>query len=360
MDEEPLPLTTYATVLAHLVSRRGEPLSSVLSDLGVTPDQLEKADAYFNERLRESHRLRKGILAMTFAAAFAEGRKAKGLYVSGVVPQVGAAGPTHEKAALPSYMAAQSGSATWQSVPSAAVSPPPSVASYQAQSPPSVASPPPMVSPPQVASPQVASPQVASPPPMVNPPAQVASPQVASSQVASPQVLSPAGASAHAAGPPSVASPPSMSSPQGAPMKPSTHVGSSAPSVSMPFRPTAPGSPPPAISAPSAAGASAPAGPGTGTQVTASDGPRLPETPWDQVTRSVGKLTLAHYAALTIELSRNPPDLTPVLTRYGLSSADDLRHVDAAFQTQMAFDPALKAQFDALIGRMRSMSRRDG
>ncbi|MFO0587925.1 MAG: hypothetical protein U0441_10320 [Polyangiaceae bacterium] len=343
MDEEPLPLTTYATVLAHLVSRRGEPVESVLADLGVTPDQMEKADAYFNERLRESHRLRKGILAMTFAAAFAEGRKARGLYASGVTPTIGGPAPAHEKAALPSYMAAQSGPAAWQSAPSAAVAPPPSVASYQ------VSSPPPVVSPPQVVSP---------PAQVVSPPSQVVSPpaHMVSSQMGSPQQ----GSGAHAAGPPSVASPPSMSHSQ-APVTPSTHVGSSAAASPMPFRPTAPGAPPPAISAPSASATPAtPAGPGTGTQLAASDGPRLPETPWDQVTRSVGKLTLAHYAALTIELGRNPPDLTPVLQRYGLSSADDLRHVNAAFQTQMAFDPALKAQFDALIGRMRSMSRRDG
>ena len=245
MDEEPLPLATYATILAHIVSHREEPLEKVLGALGVTAEQLEKADVYFNERLRESLRLRKGLLALTFASAFAEARRAKGLFTTSPAPRVIAhsthAGP--ESTALPSYMTA-----------SPAVTPPP-------------------IAPPAVAPPPIAPPPIA-PPPIAPPPA------------------------------------------------------------------------------------AAPSGVGTGTQLPPADAPRLPDTPWDHVASRVGKLTLAHYAALTVELSRNPTDLAPLLRRYGLSGADDLRHVDAAFQAQMQFDPSLRAQFDALIGRMRSMSAR--
>ncbi len=255
MDEEPLPLATYATILAHIVSHREEPLEKVLGALGVTAEQLEKADVYFNERLRESLRLRKGLLALTFASTFAEARRAKGLFTTSPAPRVIAhsthAGP--ESTALPSYMTA-----------SPAVTPPP-------------------VAPPAVASPPIAPPPVAPPP--------IAPPPIA---------------------PPPIAPPP----------------------------------------------AAAPSGVGTGTQLPPADAPRLPDTPWDHVASRVGKLTLAHYAALTVELSRNPTDLAPLFRRYGLSGADDLRHVDAAFQAQMQFDPSLRAQFDALIGRMRSMSAR--
>lgn len=98
------------------------------------------------------------------------------------------------------------------------------------------------------------------------------------------------------------------------------------------------------------------AGPGTGTALAPDGAPRLPDTPWDQAASRVGKLTLAHYAALTVELSRNPADLSPLYQRYGLSGPDDLRHVQAEFQTQMQFDPQIRTQFEALVGRMRSMS----
>jgi hypothetical protein len=277
VDEEPLPLATYATILAHLVSHRGQPLDKVLAALGVTPEQLEKADAYFNERLRGSHRQRKGILAMTFAAAFAEARKGQGLFTHGAPPVFGAhaghAAP--ESSALPSYMTA---------------SPPVAASAPGWQAPPPVSLPVPVA----------VSVPVATPTPAAVPaPAPVPPPAFAPSPPPAPAVQ-----------------PPSM------------------------------------VNAPP----TTPSGIGTGTQLPASDAPRLPDTPWDQVASRVGKLTLAHYAALTIELSRNPADLTPLLQRYGLSSQDDLRHVNAAFQTQMSFDPSLRAQFDALIGRMRSMS----
>lgn len=139
------------------------------------------------------------------------------------------------------------------------------------------------------------------------------------------------------------------------------------PPSAMPFRPAVTGtsapsgatsSGPASTSAPSANAARSPATPaaGTGTAVSAADSPRLPDTPWDQAKNRVGKLTLAHYAALTVELSRNPSDMTPLYQRYGLSGPDDLRHVQAAFQAQIQFDANMRAQFEALVGRMRSMS----
>lgn len=124
----------------------------------------------------------------------------------------------------------------------------------------------------------------------------------------------------------------------------------------MPFRAAAPGASSASAATPVAAPRSAPTpGPGTGTAVS-NDAPRLPDTPWDQAKSRVGKLTLAHYAALSVELSRNPADLTPLYQRYGLDGPDDLRHVQAAFQVQMQFDAALRTQYEALVGRMRSMS----
>lgn len=299
MDEEPLPLATYATILAHIVSHREEPLEKVLGALGVTAEQLQKADAHFNERLRESLRLRKGLLALTFASAFAEARKAQGLFTA--VPASRAsphAGP--ESTALPSYMTA---------------SPAPSSPAWQAP----VAAPAPAPAPAPVS--------VAAPPPVAPPP--VAPAHVVPTTAEIPVMKPPPSAMPFRAAPP------------GAPAAAAPHPAASG-----------------AVTAASANAAPAPAssGVGTGTQLAPSDAPRLPDTPWDQVASRVGKLTLAHYAALTVELSRNPTDLAPLLHRYGLSNADDLRHVDAAFQAQMQFDPSLRAQFDALIGRMRSMS----
>jgi hypothetical protein len=132
----------------------------------------------------------------------------------------------------------------------------------------------------------------------------------------------------------------------------------------VPFQPAA-AAPPVSKPAPSAAPVSqpvpsAPPAPGTGTVLAPADGPRSAEAPWDrsQVRERVGKLTLAHFAALTIEMGRNPADPTAVLRRYGLSSTDDLRHVQAAFHAQMSVDPAMRSQFDALLAHMRTMSGR--
>ena len=309
MDDEPLPLATYATILAHLVSRRGEPLERVLAEHSVSQEVFARAEAHFNERLRESHQRRKGILAMTFASAFAEARKTAGLFshTGPIAIAAAAPAPAAEPTALPSYMNA-----------------PPTQPAWSPQAYP-------------------AAPALA-----VSPPAEVSAPQGPS-----PAAPAPAPAPANVVPPSMLAAAPSSLD--------STTIGAPAPAAPpTPFRAVAPGAAPPPAGVATPAPAQASSGAGTGTQASPADAPRLPDTPWDQVKRTVGKLTLAHYAALTIELGRNPTDLTPILARYGLSSADDLRHVNAAFQTQLQFDPALKAQFDALIGRMRSMSRRDG
>jgi hypothetical protein len=88
--------------------------------------------------------------------------------------------------------------------------------------------------------------------------------------------------------------------------------------------------------------------------------PSSPELAVERAEHRVGKLTLAHYAALTVEMGRNPPDPSSVLRRYGLAGTDELQYVKAAFQAQMQVDPALRAQFDSMVARMLSMAPRQG
>lgn len=333
--DEPLPLPVYARALALLISQRDQPVENVLGALGVTMEQLRSADAHYSEQLRSAYRKRRGILAMTFAEAFAEARIERGLLGASAPPapvhvHAPAAPPPAEAHALPSYMSA---------TPSPAAAAAPSMAPYSPAPPAAVAALP--VPPAAVAS---------APPAMVasSPPAMAASP---------PSSALPVPPAAAGSAPPAPATSRSAV-PQGTADFQLQHVMPQA----VPFKASAGAAAVPAqpVSRPAAPAAS---GPGTGTVLAPSEGGRGAELPWDaaQVRERVGKLTLAHFAALTIEVGRNPPDLGPVLRRYGLSSQDDLRHVSAAFHAQMSVDATMKAQFDALLSRMRSMSaRRDG
>lgn len=240
--ETPLPLALYARALAHLLADRSQPAENVLGALGLTMAELEAADAYYNDQLRVSFRRRKGVLAMTFASAFAEARRERGLGGAAPAPEPSPALASAETSALPSYLnPTHSPSPVWRPG-----MPPPSQA--------------------------VPAGPVTSPSPPI---AQAASKGIDT------------------------------------------------------------GTAPPTASA------------------------QRPDTPWTaaQVSQRVGKLTVAHFAALTVELSRNPPDPTPILQRYGMSSTDDFAHVHAMFHAQMAVDPAMKAQFESLVTHMRSVSR---
>ncbi len=100
MSTEPLPLETYAEALANVLSQRNVPLENVLGALGLSFDAFQRADTYWNERLREAHRRRKGVLAMKFAAAFADARQRLGLFHEGDVPVPPPARPEE----LPSFV----------------------------------------------------------------------------------------------------------------------------------------------------------------------------------------------------------------------------------------------------------------
>lgn len=314
MADDPLPLATYARALAHLLSHRDQPIEKVLGGLGLTMAQLHAADAHYNEQLGVAYRRRKGVLAMQFAQAFAEARRERGLFGAPPPPPAAPAPPSPaEVQVLPSYLSATPAAAA--PVSAAPVSAP-------------------------------ASPAYAPPPPA---PISVPSPAPVSAPAPAPPSRAPAPPPGFgAASPP----PPGSSSA----LKGTADLSPQQPAApAVPFQPGAAPAPLPARSAQPAAPA-----PGTGTVLAPAEGPRGGEAPWDrsQVRERVGKLTLAHFAALTIEVGRNPPDLMPVLQRYGLSSTDDLRHVQAAFHAQMSVDPVMKSQFDALLARMRSMSVR--
>ncbi len=328
MADAPLPLPTYARALAHMTSRRDQPIENILGALGITAAQLHAADAHYNEALRAAYRRRKGVLAMQFAEAFAQARHELGLLGGPPPPAPAPAPPAADARSLPSYLHQEQAAVSWSSSAAPA---------HTAAPPPAVATPP-------------AAPAAAPPPAhvVVTPPAAAAAPPPPGFGAPPP---------GFGAGPPAT----TRSGLQGTADLPLQAVASPA----VPFRPAAtpplPASTPPLpASASAATPPAAPPGPGTGTRLATSDGPRPAETPWDetQTKQRVGKLTVAHFAALTIEMSRHPADPSAVLRRYGLSSQDDLRHVTAAFQAQMSVDPAMKAQFDATIARMRSMSAR--
>ncbi len=296
---EPLPLQAYAEALAHVVSRRNQPLESVIGSLGLSVDLFQRADAYWNERLREAHRLRKGVLAMRFAAAFAGARHRIGLSdAAGVTADAPARAAGSE---VPSYLKP---------------SPPPAPSAAPAPAPPAA-------SPPQ---PPPAAPPLAAPAPPV-----------------------PAAA---------LPSPPAAAAPRGG--VPIETIGlpgrQAAPAQPLPFQPgTAPS--PLASAAPKPP---PPPSPGTGTALVSDEPAARPGTPWDAraAERAPGaRINLANFAALNVELTGNPPDREAVLRRYGLQGPDDYRYVEAAYAAQMQVDPDMRSQYEALIARMRSFAR---
>lgn len=271
--DDVLPLAVYARALACALANRDQAIEKAIGPLGITMAQLRAADAFYNGQLRESHRRRKGVLAMTFAQAFAEARQEFGLLgEQAAEPMISSAPVRSEAPALPSYLS---------------------------------------------------TPAIA--PPVTPSPAVVSGAALVSGGVAVPSAAYPS------AGPPVTPAPAALSSTADLPI----HVRS----IPLPFQ-AAVGDAPAPVSQPAPA---APSGQPS-VKIPAEGGPR------------VGKLTLAHYAALTIEMSRSPTDLSPILQRYGLSSAEDVRHVTAMFQAQMAVDAELKSRFEALVAHMRSMS----
>lgn len=67
-----LPLQTYARLIANLAARRGTPLGEVLSELGLSLEDLKDSEATTLAELAQSWPRRKGIAAMKFATALAE------------------------------------------------------------------------------------------------------------------------------------------------------------------------------------------------------------------------------------------------------------------------------------------------
>jgi len=76
---ESLSLESYALSLAHLLRRRGEPIANVLGSLNITAEAFKQAEIHWNKQLEQSLARRQGMLAMKFAAAFAEARNQVGL-----------------------------------------------------------------------------------------------------------------------------------------------------------------------------------------------------------------------------------------------------------------------------------------
>jgi hypothetical protein len=98
-----------------------------------------------------------------------------------------------------------------------------------------------------------------------------------------------------------------------------------------------------------------PRGVGTGTAMLDSDAPaQMPVMPFGS---DLPSLTLEQYASLVVELTRRPPNVEPLLTRYGIHSHEQHRRLEAAMKAHLHSDPALRARFDALIMRFSAMAR---
>ena len=112
----------------------------------------------------------------------------------------------------------------------------------------------------------------------------------------------------------------------------------------------------PAPPAPPPAPLPAPRGPGTGTALLDSSEPGpQPVTPWAS---DLPALTLEQYASLVVELTRRPPNVEHVLTRYGLHGHEQHQRLESMMKAQLHGDPALRARYDALIMRFATMQIR--
>ncbi|WP_437723772.1 hypothetical protein [Sorangium sp. So ce861] len=105
---KPLPLETYATVLAHLLHRGTTPAAAVLARLQVSAEDFHRADEHWTAELAQSLTKRRGMLAMTFASTFSKARRELGLL--GSIPgdaTISRQTPTPaQPAELPSFMRA--------------------------------------------------------------------------------------------------------------------------------------------------------------------------------------------------------------------------------------------------------------
>ena len=98
-----------------------------------------------------------------------------------------------------------------------------------------------------------------------------------------------------------------------------------------------------------------PRGLGTGTAMLDGDAPvRMPVMPFGS---DLPSLTLEQYASLVVELTRRPPNVEPLLTRYGIHSHEQHRRLEAAMKAHLLGDPTLRARFDALIMRFSTLPR---
>lgn len=101
-DEDLLSIETYACLLARLVRRDGAHLASVTGEAHVTAVDFERADAKHATALSQALQRRKGVLAMTFASAFAKEHLRLGQMTAREYSP--AVSPTPPTTALPSYL----------------------------------------------------------------------------------------------------------------------------------------------------------------------------------------------------------------------------------------------------------------
>jgi hypothetical protein len=291
---EPLALEAYVLVLAHLLKRRDEPIATVLGALNVSGEAFKLAEEYWSNELEQSLPRRKGMMAMKFASAFAEARKRVGL-IDPVTPGNYAERRPQVEVQVPTFLK------------QAAAAP----SAWAARAPE-----------PQHAAPPIAAPPIAAPP--------IAAPPIAAPR-ASPVPPPP--------GPPPAARKISAAFSGTAYLDPAAPVA-----TPMPFTKGA------ASSEIAKSDPSTQARRGVGTGTAFLEGPEASPAPARQPADQ--ELTLEQYATLVIALSRRPPNPEQLLARYGIMNADQQRRVDEAMKAQLARDPALRAQYHAIVARL--------
>ncbi len=99
----PLTLETYARLLARLAARRSARASDILSELGVSADELREAEPVLRAQLADAWNKRQGIVAMKFATALGAELQTLGPLIG---DSTAPAAPEVRETATPSYLQA--------------------------------------------------------------------------------------------------------------------------------------------------------------------------------------------------------------------------------------------------------------
>lgn len=100
----PLPIETYARLLAHLAARPRVPLADLLAELAISPAELRDAEPALRAQLSAAWPRRQGIAAMKFASALGDELAKLALLAPGADAEPPPAPLLEPEKALPSFL----------------------------------------------------------------------------------------------------------------------------------------------------------------------------------------------------------------------------------------------------------------